>query len=119
MQRKPFRTFSVKVLLCILVFLVLVQGVLAAGASVGESNEAPLNPEFIRYMEERTNSSMVQADSPELSMMSSSLTQATDSSDFPSGSHSLDSIPSPIYPSELSDVQMGASPLGYRTSGYP
>jgi C1A family cysteine protease len=119
MHHKPVRTFSVKVLLCTLVFLVLVQGVLAAGASVGESHAAPLNPEFIRYMEERTNTSSVQADSPHLSLMNSSLSEATDSSIFPVGSRSLGSIPSPIYHPELSDVQMSVSPAGYRTSGYP
>ncbi|MDO9324253.1 MAG: lectin like domain-containing protein [Methanoregula sp.] len=103
--------------LCILLFIVLVQVVQAKGAAVDESHASPLNPEFILYMKERSEISKVQTDTPEQNLMRSSRMQETDDSKVLVGINNLGLIPSPIYRPEVRDVQMFGSPSGDHTSG--
>ena len=84
------------ILFCILLLLVLVPAVLAAGATADELHAAPLNPEFIRYMKEKTYDSQAQ-----------------------DGTHGLGLRPSPIYRPEIKDVQMFGSNMGDRSTNYP
>ena len=84
------------ILFCILLLLVFVPVVQAAGATADELHAAPLNPEFIRYMKEKTYDS-----------------QAQDST------HGLGLVPSPIYRPEVKDVRMFGSNVGDRSSNYP
>jgi C1A family cysteine protease len=96
MQRKPIVKNSVMIVLCIVMLLVLVPAVQAAGATADELHAAPLNPEFIRYMKEKTYDSQVQ-----------------------SGTHGLGLVPSPIYRPDVKDVQMFGPTAGDRSTSYP
>jgi C1A family cysteine protease len=60
-----------------------------------ELHAAPINPEFIRYMNEKTHGSQEQV-----------------------GTHGLGLVPSPIYRPEVNDVQMFGSPTGDRFTSY-
>ncbi len=94
-QGKSIINNSVKIVLCILVFLIFVQGVQAAEATSDEFHAAPTNPEFIRYMNEKLSNSPVQ-----------------------DGTHRLGVIPSPIYRPEVRDIQMFGPPAGDSFSSY-
>ena len=92
----PVLKNSVKIVLCIFLLLVLVQGVQAAVAPANELHAAPTNPEFIRYMNDKPYESQVQ-----------------------DGTHHLGVIPSPIYHPEIRDIQMFGPKTGDRATSYP
>ena len=96
MQNKSLIKSPVMILFCFLLLLVLVPAVQAAGATADELHAAPLNPEFIRYMKEKTYDSHAQ-----------------------DGTHGLGLIPSPIYRPEIKDFQMFGSNVGDRYTNYP
>jgi len=96
MQCKPIVKISVMIALCIVMLLVFVPAVQAAGTTTDELHAAPLNPEFIAYTKEKTYDSQVQ-----------------------SGTHGLGLVPSPIYRPNVKDVQMFGSNAGDRFTSYP
>jgi len=96
LQCKPIVKISVMIALCIVLLLVFVPAIQATGATADELHEAPLNPEFIRYMKEKTYDSQVR-----------------------SGTHSLGLAPSPIYRPDVKDVQMFGTTADDCSSSYP
>ena len=76
--------------------LVTLMFVPIAGAAGDELHIAPLNPEFIKYMQEKPYDSQVQV-----------------------GTHGLGWIPSPVYSPEVKDVQMFGPNAGDRATSYP
>ena len=96
MQSKPVVKNSVMIVLCILLLLVLVPAVQAAGATADELQAAPTNPEFLKYLNEKSYNSQM-----------------------PTGTHRHGLIPSPIYRPEIKDVQMFGPDTGDRSSEYP
>jgi C1A family cysteine protease len=76
--------------------LVTLMFVPIAGAVGDELHIAPLNPEFIKYMQEKPYDSQVQG-----------------------GTHGLGWIPSPVYSAEVKDVQMFGPNVGDRATSYP
>jgi C1A family cysteine protease/uncharacterized membrane protein len=95
-QSKPIVKKSVIIILCIVLLLVLVPAVQAAGASADELQAAPTNPEFIKYLKEKSYDLKTQT-----------------------GTHRHGLIPSPIYRPEVKDIQMFGTKGGDRSSDYP
>ena len=87
---------SVKIVLCIFLLMVFVPPVQTAGAIADELHAAPINPEYIRYMNENLSNSRMQG-----------------------GTHRLGVIPSQIYRLEIRDIQMFGPNTGDLSSGYP
>ena len=76
--------------------MVFVPPVQTAGAIADELHAAPINPEYIRYMNENLSNSRMQE-----------------------GTHRLGVIPSQIYRPEIRDIQMFGPNTGDRSSSYP
>jgi C1A family cysteine protease len=96
MQSKSIIKNSLKIGLCIFLLLMLVPLVQAASATADELHAAPLNPEFIRYVTEKSYDSQVQVSTQGLGLR-----------------------PSPIYRPEIKDVPMFGSTAGDRSTSYP
>ena len=95
-QSKPVVKNSVMIVLYILLLLVLVPAVQAAEATSNELQAAPTNPEFLKYLNEKSYNSQM-----------------------PTVTHRDGLIPSPIYRPEVKDIQMFGPNTGARSSDYP